>query len=196
MARDGVQGHEPGESALACSGWRKLVPVGAILCAAGTLLSIHIVGVLRRPRADALFRQYILDTIPSSVADIKVDQPKAHGGYGYVFRFALGREDLDRIRSTRPFREAEDISYVRGTGLSWNWTDWDAAKSAGERGASFLIYPRGRQPSWYDLPAWNDPRVYVLRQEQGEDKDIQVLLYNMELGQAYFIAFHYNAGLM
>ncbi len=169
---------------------RRLVIVVLVLSFFGAMFLIY-----DKLRAPDLFRQYVVNPIPASVSQIKVDHPMKHkgGSYGYVFRFDVNREDFEHIRESRPFREAEEISYVGGEGISWDWKDWDLMKPGGERGSGFSMYALVSKPSWYDLPTWEDPEAYALRQvDENNNKDIQVLLYNSELGQAYFITFHYS----
>ncbi len=192
MVGDNGSGRTGRESSLAPGRLWKFMVVAVVFSLLGAGLLTYLIGVLRRPAGDDLFREYILDPIPGSVTDIKVDQPKTHGGYGYVFRFALNRADLELIRQSGPLRETEDI-ISDDTGLLWTWKDWESTETSGERAVAFSMYALAPSPSWYDLSAWENPEAYALRQEDKEENtDIQVLLYNDELGQAYFITFHYD----
>jgi hypothetical protein len=164
-----------------------LIAVLSLLC----LVFIYVLSALWKTHVKNLFRQYVQNPIPESVAQIKVDKPMSRGGYGYVFCFNVNREDFDRIRKSRTFRREVNISYV-GEGLSWFWEDWYSTKSGGEGGVSFSMYALVRKPSWYDLPTWVNPETYALNKvDDNKNEDIQVLLYNSKLGQAYFITFHY-----
>jgi len=81
-----------------------------------------------------------------------------------------------------------------GTGLSFDWKGWET-KTGGERirGFGFEMYALVHKPSWYDLPTWKNPEAYALNEvDMNNNRDIQVLLYNNELRQAYFINFHYD----
>ena len=162
-----------------------------------SVVSIYVLSTMWKTRAKNLFQQYIQYPIPESVAQIKVDKAMSkRKGYGYVFRFNIKREDFERIRESRSFRKAIIDSYVKGEGLSWDWEDWDYTKTDEVRGVSFSMYALVRKPLWYDLPTWENPEAYAFTKEDNNDiEDIQVLLYNSKLGQAYFITYHYGGGL-
>jgi hypothetical protein len=173
---------------------RRLVPVVVIIFLLGLAFLICVVSILQKIGAADLFRQYVLNPIPESVSHIKVDQPKTHGGYGYVFRFNVNRKDFNCIRESRPFRETENIRYIGGTELSFDWKGWEI-ETSGERvrGFGFEMYALVRKPSWYDLASWENPEAYALNEvDKSNNRDVQVLLYNNELEQAYFITFHYS----
>ena len=175
---------------------RRLVLVVAVLSLLGVVFFIYVFSVLLKMLAENLFREYVVNPIPESVAKIKVDQPKSRGGYGYVFRFNVNREDFERIRESRPLRDVENLDYKYGTGLLWEWKDWVSTEQSGDRGTGFSMYALVRKPSWYDLPSWENPEAYALRQADVNNhrdiRDIQVLLYNNDRGQAYFITFYYD----
>jgi hypothetical protein len=139
-----------------------------------------------------------LDPIPASVNQIKADQPKRGFGYGYVFRFAVSGADLELIVKSRPFRQTENMRVIAGGGLYWDWKDWDREESSDRvKSVSFMVYRDGQtKPSWFDLESWKQFESYALRQEgKYGQTDIQVLIYNPQLGQAYFIVFHYEGGV-
>ena len=158
---------------------------------------IYMLSVLWKAHVENLFREYVQNPIPESVAQIKVDKAMSkRKGYGYVFRFNIEREDFESIRKSRSFRKAIINSYVKGNGLSWEWEDWDSTKTDEVRGVSFSMYALVHKPLWYDLPTWENPEAYALRKlGSNNNRDTQVLLYNSKLGQAYFITFHYGGGL-
>jgi hypothetical protein len=134
----------------------------------------------------------VIDPIPASVADIKVDEPK-YGNYTGVFRFVVDREDFQSIRSSRPFR---DIGFDANTdvGLSWFWGHEDARSTRFETGYVIGPYARQSKPSWYDLPEWQEPEGYALEQRNADGSmELDVLVYNADLGAATFITY-YNDG--
>ena len=176
---------------------QKLTVLLVVLCLCAIVLSIYVMRIQWKLRASDLFREYIMDPVPASVADVKADQPKTIGGYGYVFRFAVKRTDLELIRKSRPFREAQITSYMGGGSLYWDWKDVPSSGHIGEKGRAFSMYgTRLRAPPWYDLESWDSPETYVLVKDDkdGNTLENQVLVYNAELGQAYFIVFHYGGG--
>ena len=171
---------------------RRLIFLIAFLSVLGVIF-INGFGALWKMHVENLFRLYVQKPIPESVDMIQIDKPKSHGGYGYVFRFNIKRDDFEIIRKSRSFRNVLAISYVNGEGLSWFWSDLDFTKT--EAGMSFSIYSIVHKPSWYDLPTWDNPEAYALRNvDNNNNKDIQVLLYNNNLGMAYFITFQRYLG--
>jgi hypothetical protein len=156
-----------------------------------------MLNALWKASAENLFREYVLNPLPESVARIKVDKPMSkRRSYCYVFRFNIEWKDFESIRDSRSFRKAVIISYMGGEGLSWDWEDWDSTKTDEIRGVSFSMYDFVGKPYWYDLPTWENPEAYALTKEDSINKiDYQVLLYNSKLGQAYFITYHYGGGL-
>jgi len=89
------------------------------------------------------FKQYILDPIPKSVTNIKVDQPKNFQGYRYIFRFNINRSDLDLIIHSEPFVRIWDVEDVNGS-IYWRWDHPD-----GRHGSSIICYDHTKEPSWF-----------------------------------------------
>ena len=212
MAEDNVQGkigEQPNAPAARSFMWRRSLLIRVVLCICGVVLVTWVVNILRRPSASVLFRWYVVEPIPASVAHIEVDQPMTHGGYGYVFRFAVNQADFELILKSRPFRRAYSAMRRDGHVLTLRWwkdlKDSTVTKSEGGEvhtfpevdGVSahnFPVYDRTRrQPSWYNLATWHDPDTYAWIQTDRDDlDDKQVLIYNSRLGQAYFIVFDYR----
>ncbi len=161
-----------------------------VLSLIGVVLAVYLVHVLRRP--SELFRRYVVDPIPASVTHIQVDQPMRHGGYGYVFRFGVSQADFERIRNSRPFREAVGFRYSDPVGVSCAWkTPRPPYEEIGP--PRFAMYAIVHSPSWLDLAAWKNPETYALvHWDKQKGEDIQLLIYNRELGRAYCIVFHYR----
>lgn len=169
---------------------QRLILLIVIVSLSGALF-IFGFGFTRKMHVENLFRKYVQNPIPESVDKIKVDKPMSYGGYGYVFRFNIKRDDFERIRKSRSFRNVLALNYVYGKGLSWFWGDLDFKSP--EAGMSFSMYALVPAPSWYDLPTWENPEAVALwNVDNNNNSDIQVLLYNSELKQAYFVTFHYN----
>jgi hypothetical protein len=167
---------------------RKLLVVLVVLLLCGMMFLIY--KVLLKPKPSELFLRYVLDPIPASVKNIKADQCGAFRGYEYVFRFDINRTDLDLIIKSRPFSEAQNI-ICQGGIIYWEWKFTHFTDKYDSRG--FHVYDERRKPSWYTLESWEEPETYALVKEDkvnGVDtEDIQVLVYNAKLGQAFFIVY-------
>jgi len=141
--------------------------------------------IYRRAKAPVLFRQYVLDPIPESVAGIRAHQPKTLGGYGYTFRFEIDRSDLTLILDSRPLERVYSIRYVDQV-LDWNWNP--------SSGVMMSPYGPGwwpREPKWFaDLEAWTDVEAYALDQEQDDGRIIEVLIHDSDLEEAIFVTFY------
>lgn len=155
---------------------------------------------MSKARASQIFRQYILDPIPSSVTNIKVDQTDEIGGYEYVFRFDINKSYIDLLIDSRPFQRVWNVKYKNGS-LDWGW-DRDGPLGMSKIGYSITIYvTENSQPDWFRLELWDNPETYVFHKE-GELVNIEafesdkksdgrvttdVLLYNEKEGEAYCI---------
>lgn len=127
-----------------------------------------------------LFKQYVLDPVPASVSEIKVDRYRARLRYAYLFQFNIDKGDLDSLARSRPFAEARIVDWKPGS-------LWWALKGELLGGVIMSVYPpRQRKPSWFTAETWESPQVYAF-QKEGDDENTQVLLYNPELQQACFI---------
>jgi hypothetical protein len=149
-----------------------------------------------QPPPGELFRGYVLSPIPTSVTNIKADQPKNIGGYRYTFRFNINRGDLAPLTDSRPFVRIWNVKYKNGY-LSWRWDNPD-----GKYGISIPCYDHTREPSWFKPGLWDNPEAYAfykvgnLINIQAFERDgrnlggrvtTQLLLYNDKEGEAYFI---------
>ena len=109
-------------------------------------------------------------------------------GYRYVFRFNIDREDINKIVSSRPFKQVGNIKYNENNNgiLYWNWIPT-------HNGGGIIVYhPKSnhRKPKWFQLDLWKDkdiePYALVITQEHDKENS-QILLYNEKEGEAYFI---------
>ncbi|MBN2183421.1 MAG: hypothetical protein JW715_16035 [Sedimentisphaerales bacterium] len=157
-----------------------------LICAC--VLLIHFLFSGPRPDPKDIFRQYVMNPIPESVTNIKADQPKQIGGYGYVLSFNIYRADMDLIIKSRSLKEARITGFLGSGSLCFTWKD-----SPNPTGCGFSIYG-SHKPSWYTLESWDNPEIYALTQEVKDKNtsDIQVLIYNPTLRQAFFIVFDYG----
>ncbi len=185
----GQEGKEPKAPIMGPAKSRGFRVTFVVLSLIGVLLAVWAIHVLRGPSASALFRWYVMDPIPPSVTHIKVDQPKAHGGFGYVFRFAVSQGDIEHIRKSRSLRKTlTSISYNDVLDLSWVFEDAPSIV----RGLT-PYRPGQRRPSWFDLATWKDPEAYALVQvDWSDNEDTQILVYNSDLKQAFFMVFDYR----
>jgi hypothetical protein len=59
-----------------------------------------------------VFRKYVLDPIPKSVADIKVDEIEKRGlGHIYVMRFEIQKDDVALIIDSRQYEKFTSVTY-------------------------------------------------------------------------------------
>ncbi len=139
----------------------------------------------RRAKAPDLFRQYVLDPIPRSVVRVRAHQPKTLGGYGYTFRFKIGRSDLIVLLESRPLERVHDLGYDDQV-LYWYWSPTSSM--------SMSPYGQGwwpREPKWFaDLGTWTNVEAYALDQERGDGEITEVLIYDPDLEEAIFITFY------
>ncbi len=159
--------------------------VALLACGGGVLLGVLRAGRAVRPAE--LFRRHILDPIRHSVARIRADQTKDAFGYGYAFRFAISRTDLGLILGSRPFQKVVRLRY-RDKILSW---DWKTAERETGSGMGMPVYGlRQHVPAWFTPEQWPDPEAYAIFDRGEGATDVRVLLYNEEVGEAYFIVTH------
>jgi len=138
---------------------------------------------LPAPPSD-LFKRYVLNPIPDSVMEIRADRTKAVLGYGYTFRFKISRADLDLIIDSRPFKRVSRMEYQEGIlTCRWDPTFRDMAS-----GLTTYIYPPSiHKPKWFTLETWNNPDAYVIYEVKKYQRDMWVLVYNEDVGEAYFL---------
>lgn len=165
--------------------------ISAVLVLCATMLTFYGARFLRGPAASEVFRRHVLDPIPASVTDLKADQTKSSGGYGYVLRFGVNRSDLEQILASQsvPLREAR-LDYSKDGMLSFVWK----GPSASLDSCSFSLYGKGNKPSWFDLASWEGPDVYACFRGPGtpEEPDTVIVIYNATIRRAYFMVYEYG----
>jgi len=141
------------------------------------------IGILRMKgppvgSAQTVFREYVLDPIPPSVMDIRVDRTHAFLGYGYTLRFRISQTDLTSILNSQPFKELAEMEYhAQSTSLTWKLNP--APRT------SLLVYAPGqRRPIWFKPEDLNSPVSYAVP-EGGWN--IRVLIYDPQIEEAYLI---------
>lgn len=126
-----------------------------------------------------LFKQHVLDPIPESIREIRVDRTQQVFGYGLTFRFKVSGADLDRILESRPFTEMMNISYRNRV------LHWDSEPSGGQ---TVLLYPSESDvPTWFDLEIQEATQGYAVFDDQGYRWSMWILIYQPVLEDTYFI---------
>jgi len=153
-----------------------LVLILSVLLAGASIVAVtmhsHYAG-----RAQRVFKRFVMDPIPPSVTELKVVGWNLWN-YRYVLRFDISRSDIASILAAKPFETVEEASYEDGL-LELCWSPG--------RGLMMEIFMEGcRRPSWFALESWDAFDAYT-RHETKIDAHRQILLYNAQLGQAYFI---------
>ena len=102
---------------------------------AALMLIVAIVESLRPPgsnganyivrRGSRIFRAYVLEPIPESVADLKFDELETSPfgrRHGYVMRFKISKADIELILKSREYEEFEWATCWKGD-LYWGDAD-------------------------------------------------------------------------
>lgn len=160
--------------------------------------------VLKLTHGSRIFKKYVCNPIPKSVRNIKT-----HGrdwpswdifGYTYVMHFKIAKAGLPLILSSKRFKEIEWFKYENGS-IDWGDTPPWEKQNEGEyvpgplhyEGESLGLYPRyeGRPgPAWFKPNDWDSPKVYVFKERNiSYQQQIQILIYNEELDEAYLVEY-------
>ena len=151
---------------------------------------------LSEAEAITAFKKYVMSPIPTSVTDIRADQPKDFGGYRYTFRFSIKRDDVALLTNSGPFVRVWNIKYKNGR-LSWQW-NCDGILGTGPI-SGMPCYDHTREPGWFKPGLWNNPEVYafwkegdlvnveIFEKDSRGPTEIRILLYNEEEAEAYFV---------
>jgi hypothetical protein len=155
--------------------WRWLVTVVILGFVVGLFAIIFF-----RHTGPELVRRYVLDPVPRSVAEVRVDRLGGVFAYGYAFRFKINKADAAAIIMSRPFQEVQNAKYEDWGGLSFEWSP--------KSGCSLTIYSSEMsRPSWFDLGLWHSPDAYAYEEHATHQTTIYVFLYDRQGGEAYFI---------
>jgi hypothetical protein len=159
-------------------------------------LVLSSVIVSRATRNYRIFRRYVLKPIPRSVEQIRTHRPWEGSGHRYVMRFKISKADVGLILKSRPFEEFDRISYDDGS-LSLRHaappTDVETPDQI-DFGKNLFLYDAYHGESgleWFKPNDWSHPKVYWFHEKHGrsERSHEQVLIYNEQLGEAYFIEY-------
>ncbi|MBN2182110.1 MAG: hypothetical protein JW715_09365 [Sedimentisphaerales bacterium] len=159
----------------------KLAGIILFICIFSLCICIYATVILMKTPPSEIFSRYVLNPIPESVTNIKVDRPKKVWGYLYTFRFDINKEDLDLIINSKPLKRVWNVKYIDGF-LEW---EWDPKHSL-----SLPVYAHwgAFEPLWFRPEKLGPTESYAYDKEEGQT-NVQVLLYNQKKGQAYFIAY-------
>lgn len=128
-----------------------------------------------------LFRQEVLNPIPRSVKEIRVDRTQEVFGYGLTFRFKIDVSDVDLIIQARPFKRMTDFTYQNRV------LHWDVEDSPG---GTVLLYPSDSHvPPWFTLGTTENAQGYVVMDDEGYRWSMWMLIYDRELRDRYRDAF-------
>jgi hypothetical protein len=182
--REMKRGRIDGAFLLLASGWMLFIVALWIAYRRGLLAGLVVMGVLllqgSAPPA-SLFREHIRDPIPTSVAEIRVDRARKFFGYGYVFHFRINKADADLIMSSRSLQRVYNVGYAEGDFVY----AYDSLSGGG-----IAVYAPGREPSWFTPRKWlGRMQAYEAHEVKYGDLYTWLLLYNEQLGEAYFLAF-------
>jgi len=151
---------------------------------------------MRSPSPSQAFRKFVCDPIPKSVKEIRMDRHVELlgliGKHRYVFYFRIDEVDLLPILNSRPFQAVQYIKYNDESGmLTWAREPPDLDSNnfyQNTYGLSLTLYSLAsgeRVPEWFSLGQWDSPKVYLFWERNVIR--VRLLVYNKELGEAYFI---------
>ena len=149
-----------------------------------------------------IFKEYILDPIPKSVANTKVDELDVRGlGHRYVMRFEINKEDVASILNTRPYKEFISVTYDEFNFLTWHGSkDRSTDLQKGSQhfdlgtGGGIPLYSNEHQtemPEWFRPNELTSPKAYVVREKYGRSTRYRtkILIFDEDKEQAYFIEY-------
>ncbi len=124
------------------------------------------------------FKKYILDPIPKSVKNIKVDQTMGIYGYAYLFGFDIDREDLNLIIDSKSLIKTTYNGYAVGS-FDVKYKDYDSM--------CILVYEYNqKQAQWFQPESWRNPDCYCYITTINYQNDFRILLFNKKENKAYF----------
>jgi hypothetical protein len=138
--------------------------------------------VNRRLSPTEAFSKFVYRPIPKSVKEIKMDRQVSWlGSHRFVFHFKIDEEDLSPIINSKPFKEVSEFEYTGSGHLSWEYI------GPGSQQGFSLYMQTGSSPApeWFELQNWENPKVYLYMVR--DVYRLRFLIYNKELGEAYFI---------
>ena len=146
------------------------------------LIVASVIGIfLKGPSPSRAFRKLVWSPILKSVEDIKMDRRiSVFGSHWYVFQFRVDKQDLSLILNSRAFQKVPSIKFTE-SGQLW----WGDPMKGGHSLSLYYPVTKRHAPVWFNLRQWNSPNVYVIFNEHVIRS--RLLVYNENLGEAYFI---------
>jgi hypothetical protein len=121
------------------------------------------------------FSRALIDPIPGSVVNIKIDRMYAALDHIFVLSFSVSETDVNNILIQKEFRPLGYVRYEAGV-LRWS-------------GRTFPICEHKSPPSWFDVQTWSSPEIYGVEKRSGYE---QYLIYNKSKGQAFLIEYKWK----
>ena len=152
-------------------------------CISLAVIAICVVA-LKMSYGSRVFRRYVCKPIPKSVKGIKVDHPWELSGHRYVMHFKISKDDVMLILNARRFREVTNVEYETGT------LCWDVDPSHGHALPLYYAHKGQLGPDWFRPEEWVDPKCCEFKERNIRYRQqIQILIYNDDLGEAYFVEY-------
>jgi len=160
--------------------------------------------VLKCTHESRLFKKYVCNPIPKSVRNIRAHESSWPSwdifGHKYVMHFKASKSDVELILTSKRFKEVEWFKYENGL-LTWGDTPPWEKKNEGEYVAkphweaeSLGLYPQYKRrpgPVWFKPNDWDSPKVYSFEERTvSYQKQIQILIYNEDLDEAYLVDYY------
>ena len=144
--------------------------------------------VLKFTHGSRIFKKYVCNPIPKSVRNIKT-----HGqgwpswdtfSHRYVMHFKISKTDVERILTSRRFKEMMSVKYKDG--ILW----WMADPSQGRSLPLYASYKDRPGPEWFRPDLWNNSKVYSFEERTiSYQEHVQILIHNEDIAEAYLVEY-------
>jgi hypothetical protein len=170
------------------------------------LISVWLVFNWVFPRI--LFRKAVLYHIPASVKSIKgCGLSGLNERHKYILRFNISESDIQLILNSDQFQEIGYVKYSNNGILHYGEDRFKESTTitydndgniistdhrASDIGSSFHLFLGWYEwfpPKWFELDKWNTFKAYVVEINRNDYYKVRLLLYNPDIGQAYFIEY-------
>jgi len=147
-----------------------------------------------------IFKKYVLDPIPKSVADIKADEIGKRGlGHIYVMHFNIQKTDAALIINSRQYEKFTSVTYHEQGYLHWHGSQdqgFDVEKMYLDlgTGGGLPLYTKERgqdKPEWFHPNDMANSVSYVAKEKFGRSTryTTKVLTFDEDLEEAYFVEY-------
>jgi len=143
-----------------------------------------------------LFKMFVIDPVPTSVADLRIYRPKYFYGTVYVMNFKISSDDLQTIIKAKPFVERSNWEFDpqdRYHQLQWKYYEIKDPVDETEEPQRFIvreIITLDRDENGYTKPDWFRPdqlaRLYSCNLSKSTK---HVLIYDVKLREAYYLKY-------